>query len=102
MCYMLYITHLKIIEFLFFAGVFNLVIGDKICHFITFHRSFNQYHDELNSFIKNLELNLDTVAKAMILTMRTQSEHNAVILTQRNLTGFAMIKLTLRKRNLAN
>ena len=34
---------------------FHLIIGDKLCHFITLYRS----HDEFNSFIKNLELNLD-------------------------------------------
>ena len=38
---------------------FHLIIGDKLCHFITFYRSPNQSHDEFNSFIKSLELNLD-------------------------------------------
>ena len=38
---------------------FHLIIGDKLCHFITLYRSPNQSHDEFNSFIKNLEFNLD-------------------------------------------
>ena len=38
---------------------FDLIIGDKLCHFITLYRSPKQSHDEFNSFIKNLELNLD-------------------------------------------
>ena len=38
---------------------FHLIIGDKLCHFITLYRSPSQSHDEFNSFIKNLQLNLD-------------------------------------------
>ena len=38
---------------------FLLIIGDKLCHFVTLYRSPNQSHDEFNSFIKNLELKLD-------------------------------------------
>ena len=38
---------------------FHLIIGGKLCDFITLYRSPNQSHDEFNLFIKNLELNLD-------------------------------------------
>ena len=37
---------------------FHLIIGDKLCHFITLYRSPNHSLDEFNSFINNLELNL--------------------------------------------
>ena len=37
---------------------FHLIIDDKLCHFITLYRSPNQCHDEFNSFVKNLKLNL--------------------------------------------
>ena len=40
---------------------FHLIVGDKLCHSITLYRSPDQSHDEFNSFIKNLELNLDKV-----------------------------------------
>ena len=35
------------------------IICEKVCHFIEFYWSPKQSHDEFNSFIKNLELNLD-------------------------------------------
>ena len=38
---------------------FHLIISDRLCHFIMLYRSPNQSHDEFNSFIKSLELNLD-------------------------------------------
>ena len=38
---------------------FHLTIGNKLCHFIMLYRSPNQSHDKFNSFVKNLELNLD-------------------------------------------
>ena len=52
---------LKIINIQYFQECinFDLIIGDKLCHFITLYRSPKQSHDEFNSFIKNLELNLD-------------------------------------------
>ena len=37
---------------------FYLIIGDKLFHFIILYWSPNLSHDEFNSFIKNLELNL--------------------------------------------
>ena len=40
---------------------FHLIIGDKLCHFITLYRSCNQSHNEFSLFIKNLELDLDKV-----------------------------------------
>ena len=40
---------------------FHFIIGDKVCHFTTLHQSSNQSHDDFDSSIKNLELNLDKV-----------------------------------------
>ena len=52
---------LKIIDIQYLQEYINLhlIISDEPFHFITLYRSPNQFHDEFNSFIKNLELNLD-------------------------------------------
>ena len=52
---------LKIIDFQYLRECinFHLIIGDKLCHFITIYQSPKQSHDEFNSFIKNLKLDLD-------------------------------------------
>ena len=38
---------------------FHLIIGQKMCHFITLYQSPNQSHNEFNLLIKSIELNLD-------------------------------------------
>ena len=38
---------------------FSTDYWDKVCHFIALYRTPNQSHDEFNSLIKYLELNLD-------------------------------------------
>ena len=40
---------------------FEIKIKDKLCNFITLHRSPNQCQDTFESFINNFELNLDSV-----------------------------------------
>ena len=37
-------------------------IGEKLCNLVTLHRSQSQSQDELETFAKNLELNLDTIS----------------------------------------
>ena len=41
---------------------FHFIIGYKVCHFITVYRSPNQSLGQLNSLIRNLQLNLEKVA----------------------------------------
>ena len=36
-------------------------IGGKLCNFIVLYRSPNQSQDYLDTFLKNFELNLDTI-----------------------------------------
>ena len=52
---------LKIIDIQYFQECihFQLIIGDKICHFIMLYQSSNQSHDEFSLFIKNLEFDLN-------------------------------------------
>ena len=40
---------------------FEIKIKDKVCNFITLYRSPNQCQDDCESFINNIELNLDSV-----------------------------------------
>ena len=40
---------------------FEIKIKDKLCNFISLYRSPNQSQDDFESFIKNLEYNLDSV-----------------------------------------
>ena len=40
---------------------FEIKIADKICNFISLHRSPSQSKDEFESFADNLELNLDSI-----------------------------------------
>ena len=51
---------LKIIDIQYLQECINFhLIDDKLCRFIMLYQFPNQSHDEFNSFIKNLELNLD-------------------------------------------
>ena len=56
---------------------FYLIISDKLCHFITLYRSPNQSHDEFNSFIENLELNLDKATTYNSFLVVVLSDFNA-------------------------
>ena len=52
---------MKVIDIQYLQECINflLIIGGKLCLFISLYRSPNQSHDEFNSFKKNLDLNLD-------------------------------------------
>ena len=36
-------------------------IGEKLCNFIVLYRSPSQYQNDFETFLKNFELNLDTI-----------------------------------------
>ena len=40
---------------------FQMKIGEKLCNFIALYRSPSQSQDNFETFLKNLELNLDTI-----------------------------------------
>ena len=42
---------------------FEIMIGNKICNFITLYRSPSQNQDDFQAFIDNLEMNLETLAQ---------------------------------------
>ena len=41
---------------------FEISFAGKVCNFISLYRSPNQSHDIFETFVYNLELNLDTIA----------------------------------------
>ena len=41
--------------------VFELKFGSKFCEIVSWYRSPNQFHDEFETFAKNLELVLDKI-----------------------------------------
>ena len=55
---------LRVIRFSFLQEciIFEVLIGDKHCTFVALYRSSSQDQDELDSFSKNLEINLDKLA----------------------------------------
>ena len=70
---------------------FHLIIGHKMCPFITLYRSPNQSHNEFNLLIKNIELNLDkatTYNPFLIIVLGDFIKSHA--------TGALMTKLTLK------
>ena len=46
---------------------FEIIIGNKICNFITLNRSPNQNQDDFQPFIDNLEMNLETLAQKNLM-----------------------------------
>ena len=44
----------------------ELLIGDKLCSFIRLYRSPSQSHDNFETFMKNLELNIDEINKIIL------------------------------------
>ena len=45
-------------------------IGKKLCNFIVLYRSPSQYQNDFETFLKNFELNLDTIlANNLFLTV---------------------------------
>ena len=56
---------------------FEIMIGNKICNFITLYRSLSQSQDDLQAFIKNLEMNLETLAQRNPFLMVVIGDFNA-------------------------
>ena len=52
---------IKNIQYLQECINFEIKIKDKLCNFITLYRSPNQCQDDFESFINNIELNLDSI-----------------------------------------
>ena len=52
---------IKNIQYLQECINFEIKIKDKLCNLITLYRSPNQCQDDLESFINNFELNLDSI-----------------------------------------
>ena len=48
---------------------FEIMIGNKICNFITLYRSPSQNQDDFQAFIDNLEMNLETLAQRNLFLM---------------------------------
>ena len=56
---------------------FEIMIGNKICHFITLYRSSSQNQDDFQAFIDNLEMNLETLAQINPFLMVVNGYFNA-------------------------
>ena len=56
---------------------FEIMIGNKICNFITLYRSPSQNQDDFQAFIDNLEMNLETLAQRNPFLMVVLGDFNA-------------------------
>ena len=56
---------------------FEIMIGNKICNFITLYRSPSQNQDDFQAFIDNLEMNLETLAQRNPFLMVVIGNFNA-------------------------
>ena len=56
---------------------FEIMIGNKICNFITLYRSPSQNQDDFQAFIDNLEMNLETLAQRNPFLMVVIGDFNA-------------------------
>ena len=56
---------------------FEIMIGNKICNFLTLYRSLSQSQDDLQAFMKNLEMNLETLAQRNPFFMVVIGDFNA-------------------------
>ena len=54
---------LKVIDIQYLQKCFNfeMKIGEELCTFIVLYRSPSQSQDEFETFLKNFELNIDTI-----------------------------------------
>ena len=70
---------LRIISVNFLSECINLkiMIGNKICNFITLYRSPGQNQDDFQAFIDNLEMNLETLAQRDLFLMVVIGDFNA-------------------------
>ena len=59
---------LKLLDIKYLQECINLelIIGDNLCSFIILYRSPSQTHDDLETFMKNFELNLDEINKKIL------------------------------------
>ena len=46
--------------------MFELMVGSKLCNFISLYRSPNQWQDQLESFKENFELHLELKCKIIL------------------------------------
>ena len=56
---------------------FEIMIGNKICNFITLYKSPSQNQDDFQAFIDNLEMNLETLAPKNPFLMIVIGDFNA-------------------------
>ena len=56
---------------------FEIMVGNKICNFITLYRSPSQNQDDFQAFIDNLEMNLETLAQRNSFLMVVLGDFNA-------------------------
>ena len=56
---------------------FEIMIGNKICNFITLYRSPSPNQDDFQAFIDNLEMNLETLAQIYSFLMVVLRDFNA-------------------------
>ena len=56
---------LRIISVLYLSECLNfeIMVGNKICNFITLYRSPSQNQDDFQAFVDNLDMNLETLAQ---------------------------------------
>ena len=60
---------------------FEIMIGNKICNFITLYRSPSQNQDDFQAFIDNLEMNLETLTQRNPFLMVVIGDFKAKIKT---------------------
>ena len=70
---------LKAIDVSYFQECINfeVKIGDKICNFVSLYRSPSQTKDKIENFIKNLEFNLEHIAKKSSFLIVVLGDFNA-------------------------
>ena len=56
---------------------FEIMVGNKICNFITLYRSPSQHQDDFQAFIDNLKMNLETLAQRNPFLMVVLGDFNA-------------------------
>ena len=56
---------------------FEILFAGKVCNFISLYRSPNQSYYIFETFVDNLELNLDTIANKNLYLIATLGDFNA-------------------------
>ena len=57
--------------------VFELKLASKFCEIVSLYRSPNQFHDEFETFAKNLELVLDKIFETNLFLVIELGDFNA-------------------------